>query len=104
MKKRAVLILVFVLSAVSVSAQSELSLPWDPPVPDIEAGKTLIAVGFWADVIGLGLVAGAGPAYSLDAGVANALFGLGFTSMLFIGNPALQRGLSAHHEALEEQG
>ena len=106
MKRATVLAVALLVSIASLSAQSgsTRSMPWSPPVPDVPEGRGLIAVGFWGDVIGIGLVAGGGAAYSFDAGVANALIGLGLTSMLFVGNPCLQRGLTLHHDAVEGRG
>jgi hypothetical protein len=117
--KRIVVIVVLLLVAVAIVAPAQEkgepaappaseserpAMPWDAPVPFIEEGAQLITIGFWADAVGLGLIAGAGPAYSLDVGVANGLFGLGFVSMLFVANPCLQVGMNRHHEALEAQG
>jgi hypothetical protein len=101
MRKNVLVLAIVLVAAAGLSAQS---MPWDPPVPDVEEGKTLIAVGFWADVIGLGLIAGGSAAYSLDVGVANGLIGAGLTSLLFVGNPCLHIGLTRHHEAAVERG
>lgn len=102
-------LVVIVLVAVVVAAlpaqdATEFVPPWEPPVPGVDAGATLIATGFWADAIGLGLIAGAAPAYSLGFGVGNGFFGTGLSAMLFVGNPCLQIGLQQHHDALVAEG
>ena len=59
MKRATVLVVALLVSIASLSAQSgsTRSMPWSPPVPDVPEGRGLIAVGFWGDVIGIGLVA-----------------------------------------------
>ena len=106
MKRTTAFVVLFLACAISVSAEGDAgrTMPWSAPIPDIEEGSTLITVGFWADVIGIGLITGGGAAYSISSGVANTLIGLGLTSMLFVGNPCLQIGLSKHHAAAEERG
>lgn len=105
-KAKMLIVVVLLLVAVLAPAQEEQTFvaPWSAPVPDVSEGATLIAVGFWGDVIGLGLIAGAGAAFSLSPGAGSALTSLGFTSMLFVGNPCLQLGLTAHDAGVEERG
>jgi len=102
--KKHVLAIVLVLVASALTAQEEVTVPWAAPVPEVEEGARLIAIGFWGDVVGIGLIAGAGPAYSLSFGVGQTLFELGLISMLLVGNPVLQRGLHEHHDALDARG
>ena len=106
MKSRILLVVVLILVAVSALAQEkeEIALPWAAPVPDVEEGAQLIAIGFWGDVVGIGLIAGSSAAYSLSFGAGQTLFELGLTSMLLVGNPCLNRGLTLHHEALVARG
>lgn len=105
-RAKTLIVVVLLLGAVLAPAQEEQTFvaPWSAPVPDVSEGATLFAVGFWGDVIGLGLVAGAGAAFSLSPGAGSALLSIGFTSMLFVGNPCFQLGLSAHDAAVEDRG
>ena len=86
MKKAAFVLLVVVVVAAVAPAQEEggFVAPWSPPVPDVEEGAVLIPVGFWADVVGIGLIAGATPAFSLSFGAGMTLFQLGITSLVFV--------------------
>ena len=70
----------------------------------MEEGAQLIAIGFWGDVIGIGLMAGSSAAYSISFGAGQTLFELGLVSMLLVGNPCLNKGLSDHHDALVARG
>jgi len=79
-------------------------MPWHAPIPWIDDGSNLITIGFWADCVGVGLIAGAGPAYSISFGAGNTLLGLGLISLIFVGNECLQIGMTQHHDALVAQG
>ena len=102
--KRGVFLVVILVAAAALAPAQQFVAPWGPPVPGVEEGATLWAVGFWADAVGLGLMAGAGPAFSLSYEAGMSLFTLGLSSMLFVGNPCAQIGLTRHHDALVERG
>ena len=106
MKKAALSLLVLLVFAAVAPAQEQggFVAPWSAPVPGVDAGTGLISIGFWADVVGLGLIAGAAPAYSLGIDVGNGFFATGLISLLLVGNPCLQIGLQQHHDALVAQG
>jgi len=106
MRRIASLAMILILVAAVLGAQESgrSAMPWDPPVPGFDAGSTLIAVGFWADAVGIGLIAGSSAAYSISFDAGNALFGIGLTSMLFVGNPCLQIGMNQLHAQIVSQG
>jgi hypothetical protein len=99
-----VVVLVGLLAAPVVAQEEAVAMPWAAPNPEVEAGASLIATGFWGDVIGIGLVTGAGPAFSISVGAGATLFNLGVVSMIFVGNPCMQSGLGQHHDALVALG
>lgn len=104
-RTRGLLVVILLAVAIGVPAQEEtFAAPWAAPVPDVRDGAMLIGIGFWADAIGLGLVAGSSAAFGISAGAGATLFELGVISMLLVGNPTLQLGLQAHHDALAERG
>jgi len=105
--KKAALVLLVLLVVVGIApAQEEggFVAPWSAPVPDVQEGALLIPIGFWADVVGIGLIAGATPAFSLSFGAGMTLFQLGVSSLVFVGNTCLQIGMTRHHDALIEKG
>ena len=106
MRTRLILVALVCFIAAWLPAQEAetIALPWAAPVPDVDDGAQLIAIGFWGDVIGIGLMAGSSAAYSLSFGAGQTLFELGLVSMLLVGNPCLQRGLNDHHDALVARG
>ncbi len=106
MKSKLMLAVLVCLIVAWLPAQEEGTFvpPWRAPVPDVEEGARLIAIGFWGDVIGIGLMAGSSAAYSLSFEAGQTLFELGLVSMLLVGNPCLQRGLNDHHDALVARG
>jgi hypothetical protein len=106
MRSRILSVVLVCFVAVWLPAQEEETFvpPWRAPVPDVEEGATLIAVGFWGDAIGFGLMAGSSAAYSISFGAGQTLFELGLVSMLLVGNPCLNRGLTDHHDALVARG
>jgi len=99
-----ILTVVVVVAPMSAQESQAFVAPWGPPVPGVEAGKSLIAVGFFAEVIGFGLIAGASAGYSVSYDFGSALMGLGTVSMVLIGHPLFQLGLGQHHDDLVEQG
>lgn len=106
MRRAALVLLVVVVVAAVAPAQEDggFVAPWSAPVAGVEEGALLIPVGFWADAVGIGLIAGATPAFSLSFGAGMTLFQLGVTSLVFVGNACLQIGMTRHHEALIERG
>jgi len=89
MRTRLILVALVCFIAAWLPAQEAetIALPWAAPVPDVDDGAQLIAIGFWGDVIGIGLMAGSSAAYSLSFGAGQTLFELGLVSMLLVGEP-----------------
>ncbi len=105
MKRRVLTVLMIVLFAGALFGQSgTFEPPWGPPVPGVEEGTKLFAVGFWADAVGIGFVTGASAAFGISFGAGVTFYNIGVTSLVLVGNPCLQVGLQQHHDALVAQG
>jgi len=98
------LLILFTVFSVNAADTAGQRMPWDAPIPDVPEGAGLITVGFWADVIGYGLiVAGGMTSGSIDFEIGVAMFNFGSLS-LTIGNICLQQGLTTHQKGAIAKG